>query len=69
MAPVAHFLFLVWHGGTRYDAERWELSHAGPMKWTANAELKAPTRVGSSDLLGHVPGSLAKYSLGLCMSK
>jgi hypothetical protein len=29
-----------------------ELSHAGCVMSTANAELKAPTGVGSSDLVG-----------------
>jgi hypothetical protein len=34
-----------------YRNQRRELSHAGPVMSTANAELKRPTGVGSSDFL------------------
>jgi len=34
--------------------QRPELSHAGPMMSTANAELRRPTGIGCSDLLDHV---------------
>ena len=30
-----------------------KLTHAGPLAWTANAELKRPTGVACSDLLAH----------------
>jgi hypothetical protein len=38
----------------RIDAERKKLSRAGPKDVNREAELKAPSRVGCSDLLGVV---------------